>query len=411
MMVEIRIPKEQSELIAQVQLALSAANNQNFDTQYVAVVESYSNDCQVVTNTFCHRIGSDLWQIDSNECDFYVQYQHPCNSLFVAEHHILIDVRDNNQTLDIWVHPLSGEVRALRSNTNVRETKQHLAWLLVLLALDFPLEDALTVARAKNNVPRETWPSKYCDFPTPVLHHEALGISVGWRQCETPTAFHQLSEGSLGLYPVVDSVEWVERLLKMGIKTIQLRIKEPATETLEQQIIQAIALGREFDAQVFINDYWQLALEHKAFGVHLGQEDLEESNIEQLQQAGISLGLSTHGYYELLRIAQLKPSYIALGHVFPTTTKQMPSNPQGLVRLALYQQLISSIPNSIGTKTQGYPTVAIGGIDLSNAAQVWHCGVSSLAVVRAITLSESPQQVIDQFRRIMAVNQRGVRHA
>ncbi len=210
---------------------------------------------------------------------------------------------------------------------------------------------------------------------------------------------------------MVDSVEWVDLELKMGIMTIQLRIKEPATETLEHQIIQAIALGREFDAQVFINDYWQLALKHKAFGVHLGQEDLEESNIEQLQQAGICLGLSTHGYYELLRIAQLKPSYIALGHIFPTTTKQMPSNPQGLVRLALYQQLISSIPNSIGTKTQGYPTVAIGGIDLSNAAQVWHCGVSSLAVVRAITLSESPQQVIDQFQRIMVVNQRGVNHA
>ncbi|MCV6039009.1 thiamine phosphate synthase, partial [Escherichia coli] len=80
----------------------------------------------------------------------------------------------------------------------------------------------------------------------------------------------------------------------------------------------AIELGRQYDAQVFINDYWQLAIKHGAFGVHLGQEDIEDSNLSQLSAAGICLGLSTHGYYELLRIVQIKPSYIALGHIFPT---------------------------------------------------------------------------------------------
>ncbi|MDW3116357.1 thiamine phosphate synthase, partial [Vibrio sp. 1727] len=155
----------------------------------------------------------------------------------------------------------------------------------------------------------------------------------------------------------------------------------------------------QYDAQVFINDYWQLAIKHGAFGVHLGQEDIEDSNLSQLSAAGICLGLSTHGYYELLRIVQINPSYIALGHIFPTTTKQMPSKPQGLVRLALYQKLIDSIPYG---ESVGYPTVAIGGIDQSNAEQVWQCGVSSLAVVRAITLSESPKQVIEFFDQLMS---------
>ena len=114
----------------------------------------------------------------------------------------------------------------------------------------------------------------------------------------------------------------------MGVTTIQLRIKNPDQDDLEQQIKKAIDLGRQHNAQVFINDYWQLAIKHGAFGVHLGQEDIEQSNLSQLNQAGICLGLSTHGYYELLRIVQISPSYIALGHIFPTTTKQMPSQPQ-----------------------------------------------------------------------------------
>ena len=151
-------------------------------------------------------------------------------------------------------------------------------------------------------------------------------------------------------------------------------------------------------AQVFINDYWQLALKHDAFGVHLGQEDIEESNLSQLSQAGIKIGLSTHGYYELLRIVQINPSYIALGHIFPTTTKQMPSKPQGLVRLSLYQQLIDTIPYT--KELTGYPTVAIGGIDQSTAAAgVGVVGYRALAVVRAITLAEDPKQGDRIFRK------------
>ena len=188
-------------------------------------------------------------------------------------------------------------------------------------------------------------------------------------------------------------------MLKLGINTVQLRIKNPQQADLEQQVARSIDLGREYNAQVFINDYWQLALKHDAFGVHLGQEDIEESNLSQLSFAGIKIGLSTHGYYELLRIVQINPSYIALGHIFPTTTKQMPSKPQGLVRLSLYQQLIDTIPYT--EQLIGYPTVAIGGIDQSTAEQVWDCGVSSLAVVRAITLAEDPKKVIEFFEKLM----------
>jgi thiamine-phosphate pyrophosphorylase len=178
----------------------------------------------------------------------------------------------------------------------------------------------------------------------------------------------------LGLYPVVDSVTWIERLLEAGVRTIQLRIKEKRDEEVEADVIAAIQLGRRYRARLFINDYWQLAIKHQAYGVHLGQEDLETTDLNAIREAGLRLGVSTHDDMEIDVALAVKPSYIALGHVFPTQTKQMPSAPQGLVQLASHI-----------TRLNDYPTVAIGGISLERAPGVLATGVGSIAVVSAIT--------------------------
>ena len=177
----------------------------------------------------------------------------------------------------------------------------------------------------------------------------------------------------LGLYPVVDNVTWIERLLEAGVRTIQLRIKDKRDEEVEADIITAIQLGRRYRARLFINDYWQLAIKHQAYGVHLGQEDLETTDLNAIREAGLRLGVSTHDDMEIDVALAVKPSYIALGHVFPTQTKQMPSAPQGLVQLAGHIERLSD-----------YPTVAIGGISLERAPAVLATGVGSIAVVSAI---------------------------
>ncbi|GGK32672.1 thiamine phosphate synthase [Aliivibrio fischeri ATCC 7744 = JCM 18803 = DSM 507] len=209
-------------------------------------------------------------------------------------------------------------------------------------------------------------------------------------------AFPNIDKSKFGLYPVVDDVSWIEKLLKLDVKTIQLRIKNPEQADLEQQVIKAIRLGREYDAQVFINDYWQLAIKHKAFGIHLGQEDIEVADLQAIAEANICLGLSTHDDSELLKVKALNPSYLALGHIFPTPTKEMPSQPQGLTNLAKNQQLAGDIP-----------TVAIGGIDLSVANDVWQTGVDSIAVVRAITEAEDTEQAVEKFNAIISEPRRG----
>ncbi|KAB8308325.1 thiamine phosphate synthase [Erwinia endophytica] len=183
-----------------------------------------------------------------------------------------------------------------------------------------------------------------------------------------------VTEERLGLYPVVDTVEWIERLLTVGVRTLQLRIKDQPDEAVEQDIAAAIALGRRFRARLFINDYWRLAIKHQAYGVHLGQEDLNSADLDAIHRAGLRLGLSTHDDSELDRALAVRPSYIALGHVFPTQTKKMPSSPQGLDELKRHVDRLTEIS-----------TVAIGGISLERAPAVLATGVGSIAVVSAIT--------------------------
>ncbi|WP_211838151.1 thiamine phosphate synthase [Proteus terrae] len=199
------------------------------------------------------------------------------------------------------------------------------------------------------------------------------------RSSNTPFAS---TEKKLGLYPVVDSIEWIERLLKTGVTTLQLRIKGKQPNDVEQEIVEAIKLGKQYHARLFINDYWQLAIKHHAYGVHLGQEDLDIADLDAIKKAGLRLGISTHDETELQRAKALRPSYIALGHIFPTTTKDMPSKPQGLKAL---KHQVEQTPN--------FPTVAIGGISLERVPDVVATGVGSVALVSAITKAPDWQQV------------------
>ncbi|MCS5960483.1 thiamine phosphate synthase [Klebsiella pneumoniae subsp. pneumoniae] len=86
---------------------------------------------------------------------------------------------------------------------------------------------------------------------------------------------------------------------KLGYVPFSYASKTGATAKLEDDVIAAIALGRRYHARLFINDYWQLAIKHQAYGVHLGQEDLETTDLSAIRQAGLRLGVSTHDDMEI----------------------------------------------------------------------------------------------------------------
>ncbi len=196
-----------------------------------------------------------------------------------------------------------------------------------------------------------------------------------------------LSNKKLGLYPVVNSIEWLQKLLPLGLEIIQLRVKGLSESAAEIIIKSAIESAKPYHTRLFINDYWQLAIKHGAYGVHIGQEDLQKADLTAIQQAGLRLGISTHGCYEFLLTQQLQPSYIAIGAIFPTKTKNMTGQIQGIENLKDIMALATNIP-----------VVAIGGINLERAETVLATGVDSIAVVTAITEAKAPIKAVEAFQ-------------
>jgi len=198
-----------------------------------------------------------------------------------------------------------------------------------------------------------------------------------------PNAPFAPTEFKLGLYVIVDSYEWIERLIHAGVKTLQIRIKDRSPEQAEEEIARCIALAKQHQVRLFVDDFWQLAIKYQAYGVHLGQEDLLTADLNAIQQAGLRLGVSTHNREEIELVLPLRPSYIALGHIFPTQSKIMPSAPQGIANLAAQVKDLGDIP-----------TVAIGGITASHFADVLATGVGSIAVISAVTQAEDWQSAV-----------------
>ncbi|KND57693.1 Thiamin-phosphate pyrophosphorylase [Candidatus Paraburkholderia schumanniana] len=258
-----------------------------------------------------------------------------------------------------------------------------LAALAAFLDCHFEPHDALVLAlawRAGDENKDDAWPVDFATFP---------------RVAELPPAPESRCPpcpDRLGLYPVLPSAEWVERVLDLGARTAQLRRKTSDAADLQREIARSVEAGRRHDAQLFINDHWREAIAAGAYGVHLGQEDLQTADLNAIAKAGLRLGLSTHGYYEMLRALHFRPSYLALGAVFPTTTKVMPTKPQGLARLARYVQLLSG----------RVPLVAIGGIDAKAMPGVLATGVGSGAVVRAVTEAPDTAAAVSSLQQMFA---------
>ena len=195
----------------------------------------------------------------------------------------------------------------------------------------------------------------------------------------------------LGLYVVAPDSAWIERLCAAGVPTVQLRFKHTDPQAITREVAKACKIAQGYpESRLFINDYWQLAIEHEAYGVHLGQEDIETADFAAIQKSGLRLGISTHGYHEMMIAHAIKPSYLALGAVFPTTLKVMPSKPQGTGRLKRYARLM-----------RDYPLVAIGGINESNLAKVLEADIGSIAMVRGIIAADQPELEIKKYMRLL----------
>ncbi|WP_425990219.1 thiamine phosphate synthase [Afipia sp. DC4300-2b1] len=180
-------------------------------------------------------------------------------------------------------------------------------------------------------------------------------------------------------YPVVDSVAWVARLTKLGAGTIQLRAKDLDNAAALAIVKEALAVTEGTPTRLVVNDYWRAAIDAGAQHLHLGQEDLAEADVPAIRRAGLTLGISTHDEDELDNALRQKPDYIALGPIFPTTLKAMRFAPQGIERITAWKLDIGDIP-----------LVAIGGIKLEQARDIFAAGANSIAVVSDVTQNADP---------------------
>jgi thiamine-phosphate pyrophosphorylase len=181
-------------------------------------------------------------------------------------------------------------------------------------------------------------------------------------------------------YLIVDDVAWIARLLPLGLRLVQLRIKAMPEPELRAQIRAARGLCDAAGATLIVNDHWQIAIEEGCGFIHLGQEDLAEADLAAIRRHGLRLGLSTHSEAELDHALSAAPDYVALGPVFPTILKQMPWAPQGVARVSDWKRAVGNLP-----------LVAIGGLTPERGRMVLAAGADSAAVVTDVLLNPDPE--------------------
>jgi thiamine-phosphate pyrophosphorylase len=181
-------------------------------------------------------------------------------------------------------------------------------------------------------------------------------------------------------YPIVPDVHWLARLVPLGIKTVQLRIKDPRPETISADVADALAICRAHGCDLIVNDHWQAAIDAGASLVHLGQEDLAAADLPAIRRAGIYIGVSTHSEEELDTALAAGPCYVALGPIYETKLKVMKWAPQGLERIGQWKRRLGDLP-----------LVAIGGITPDRAGAVLAAGADSVAVITDFMTSPHPE--------------------
>lgn len=192
-------------------------------------------------------------------------------------------------------------------------------------------------------------------------------------------------------YPIFERADWLRRMLPLGVRLVQVRIKDMEGDALRAEIASARDLCRAHGAALVVNDHWQMAMDLGCDWVHLGQEDLDTADIAAIRRAGVRLGLSTHDHAELDRALSHDPDYVALGPVYPTILKKMKWREQGLDRLTEWKRLIGDIP-----------LVAIGGMSVERAQGAFDAGADVVSAVTDITLNPDPEARVRDWIEVTA---------
>jgi len=250
------------------------------------------------------------------------------------------------------------------------------------------------------------FPNSHKNFPTIALAASSASTPAflpmqSYHNANKSPSSSSSSPITLGrILPIVDTVEWIEQLVSTpGITDVQLRFKDTSDyATVLDRIQRAQKLCKSKGVRLWINDFWKAAIEAgDCFGIHLGQEDMascvEAGGLDLIRAAGLAFGVSTHSYSELSSALGVRPSYISLGPVFPTVSKDVKFDPQGLETVRQWRSLM---PPDI-------PLIAIGGIGNANVARVVReAGAECVAVIGAVTKADDVNKAVEDLNEAMS---------
>jgi len=169
-------------------------------------------------------------------------------------------------------------------------------------------------------------------------------------------------------------------LATAGVQLMQLRCKHASAARMHALAAELATLLRPMGARLIVNDRADVAALSGASGVHVGQEDLPVEDARRFCASPLWVGVSTHNLEQLREADRTSADYIAVGPVFHTGTKANPDPVVGIDFIRKARQLTRK------------PLVAIGGITLESAAEVFRAGADSLAVISDMIATAEPAQ-------------------
>jgi thiamine-phosphate pyrophosphorylase len=188
----------------------------------------------------------------------------------------------------------------------------------------------------------------------------------------------------------IPAASLAEALVSSGVALLQYRDKQASARRMLSLSRQLVSILHRHDCRFVVNDRPDVAVLAGADGVHVGQEDLGVQEARSFCGESCWVGVSTHNLEQVREADATAADYVAVGPIFPTSTKEHPDPVVGVDFIRRAREITRK------------PLVAIGGISLENVVQVWRAGADSAAVARDLLLAPDPAVRAGEFLKLAA---------
>jgi len=204
-----------------------------------------------------------------------------------------------------------------------------------------------------------------------------------------------------GLYAIMDAsliktseMAFAEMLAECGVELVQIRNKKASSRDLHQISARLSTFFKRQGVRLIVNDRPDLALLADAGGVHVGQNDVDVEVAREVCGSDRWVGISTHSLEQVRRANATSADYIAIGPIFPTSTKEDLEPVLGVECIRAARRLTSK------------PLVAIGGMTLDRVPEVFQAGADCIALARGLICVTDPRRRTQEFVQVTSESRR-----